>query len=882
MLSKKGRSKISSVLVFVLLFSMLVPAMAFGAAAVQLKDIADSYAQKEIQALVDSGIISGYEDGTFQPRKAMTRAELAKIIVLSQGLKENADKASAFTDVDKNSWYRGYVGALVDSKITEGTSATTFSPDAKVTREELVVFFIRAMGLEEAAGKLAVDAKLSDLKQVSSWAQAHVSLAFKIGFVNGIDNADGSLKFSPKDSAERQALARLAYEFKTNKSKFVDKAKELANVVTELAVSSASAVSNTSVEVTFNKEISSVDKADFTFDNDLTVTKAELKAESKTVVVLTTSSQTVDKVYKLSYKGKDTGVTVTGVSTAVGGGGGGGGGSKRSQNGLTDDQKISRGGTYTDLTIKSSGIIGPADGTTTTITGTLTLDPGATGEITLQNVDAANVVVASGSENSIKLLKSKIKSLKVAANNQTNKVRIVSLTGASVTETAVESQVIIESVAGSLGNITVGAGAAGKDIELRGTITGSVYVAAAGAKITIAAPKEEGAQPTSISTLKLGSNATVTANEGTTLGTVSIVAPGADVAFGGAGSIQSVTVTKEAAGSTLTLGKGSNVQGLTLNADVKLAGDAAAIGAVKIDLAEGVKVTADDSVKADLVKAAIAAIEAIGDFQEYTAEKEALIVKADIVTSNAILLGAKAYDDITNYGVLKAAKENIVTYALSLTAQNLKIGFAEGDSVSSVTKNLTLPTSDKITGATITWKSSNPDVISNDGEVTRPEAGTFTYVNLIATIAKNERTTNKLFDVRVVGEGPVIPSVTTVTYVTYAKQASVTGLVYGGNPGPNNVAVQAFPIPVGHETDYLIIGFSDALQAPLSGVTVTTNGSTEQPSIDFVNGVTNNTYLALKYTNSRVTGVTYEIQISGLKRASDGVAVTATVYVRQN
>jgi len=226
MLFQAGRRKISAILVFALLLSTCMPFMAFGADA-QFKDTADSYAQKEIQALVESGVISGYEDQTFQPNKAMTRAELAKIIVLSLGLKENEDKAASFNDVDAKSWYRGFVGALVESGITQGTSATTFSPDSKVTREELVVFFIRAFGLEDTAKGLPLDAKLSDISDVSEWAKAHVSLAFKMGFVNGVEGVDGTLKFNPKDNAERQALVRLAYEFMTNTSKYVDKAKEL-------------------------------------------------------------------------------------------------------------------------------------------------------------------------------------------------------------------------------------------------------------------------------------------------------------------------------------------------------------------------------------------------------------------------------------------------------------------------------------------------------------------------------------------------------------------------------------------------------------------------------------------------------------------------------
>ncbi|WP_248929563.1 S-layer homology domain-containing protein [Paenibacillus hamazuiensis] len=224
------RRKISVVLVFALLVSTLMPLTVFGETK-QFKDIADSYAQKEIQSLVEAGVISGYEDNTFQPKKPMTRAELAKIIVLSLGLKENGDKAAAFKDVDPKSWYRGYVGALVESGITEGTSATSFSPESKVTREELVVFFIRAFGLEDTAKKLPIDAKLSDISDVSEWAKPSVSLAFKNGFINGVQGNDGKLRFNPKDNAERQALARLAYEFKTNKSVYIDKSMELAKEV---------------------------------------------------------------------------------------------------------------------------------------------------------------------------------------------------------------------------------------------------------------------------------------------------------------------------------------------------------------------------------------------------------------------------------------------------------------------------------------------------------------------------------------------------------------------------------------------------------------------------------------------------------------------------
>ncbi|WP_282936483.1 S-layer homology domain-containing protein [Paenibacillus sp. RC67] len=191
------------------------------------QDINESYAKKEIKALTDAGILSGYSDDRFAPEQPMTRAELAKIIVMSLGLKENADKASAFTDVDPDSWYRGFVGSLIQSGITQGTSDTTFSPEERVTREQLVVFFIRAMGLQTVADKLSAELPFTDRNAISAWARSSVLLASKISFVQGMDNGDGGIRFEPGTPAQRQALARLAYEFHKNRQQYIEAAQKL-------------------------------------------------------------------------------------------------------------------------------------------------------------------------------------------------------------------------------------------------------------------------------------------------------------------------------------------------------------------------------------------------------------------------------------------------------------------------------------------------------------------------------------------------------------------------------------------------------------------------------------------------------------------------------
>lgn len=99
---------------------------------------------KEIAALYEAKIINGVTKDSFQPEKTITRAEMAKMISNAFGLKANAAAAKKFTDVTPNSWYDGFVGALVDNAITQGKTATTFDPHSNVTRVQFAAFIFRS------------------------------------------------------------------------------------------------------------------------------------------------------------------------------------------------------------------------------------------------------------------------------------------------------------------------------------------------------------------------------------------------------------------------------------------------------------------------------------------------------------------------------------------------------------------------------------------------------------------------------------------------------------------------------------------------------------------------------------------------------------------
>ncbi|MGM7634686.1 S-layer homology domain-containing protein [Bacillus sp. Hm123] len=97
-----------------------------------------------IAALAERGIITGFKDGTIKPNEILTRAQMAKMISLSFKYKTNANAVIPFKDVVKGNWAVPYIDALVRSEVTNGTTATTFSPHHKLTRQQMALFLYRA------------------------------------------------------------------------------------------------------------------------------------------------------------------------------------------------------------------------------------------------------------------------------------------------------------------------------------------------------------------------------------------------------------------------------------------------------------------------------------------------------------------------------------------------------------------------------------------------------------------------------------------------------------------------------------------------------------------------------------------------------------------
>lgn len=172
------------ILSLLLTMSMVLGSVATTAFAAEFSDTDGHWAESAIERWSDYGVVNGTGNGAFHPDANMTRAEMAQLYVNLLNLTETAD-ISNFTDIPAGAWYADAIAKCVAAGILNGTSATTVSPMAPVTREQMFVTFGRAMGVTPSAD---TDSTLSDLDNVSDWARGMVNALLDAGYVAGTGN----------------------------------------------------------------------------------------------------------------------------------------------------------------------------------------------------------------------------------------------------------------------------------------------------------------------------------------------------------------------------------------------------------------------------------------------------------------------------------------------------------------------------------------------------------------------------------------------------------------------------------------------------------------------------------------------------------------------
>ena len=165
----------------------------------------------DVMFVYENGLFSGTDSRSFSPNASMTRAMLVTVLYRLEG-EPVGTGSSSFSDVRSGSYYEKAVAWAAANGIVTGTGSTSFSPDAKVTREQLAAILYRYAQYK----KLDTDAgakldSFSDAGNVSGYASEALSWAVSEGLING---ASGRL--TPKGDATRAQVAAILHRFVEN------------------------------------------------------------------------------------------------------------------------------------------------------------------------------------------------------------------------------------------------------------------------------------------------------------------------------------------------------------------------------------------------------------------------------------------------------------------------------------------------------------------------------------------------------------------------------------------------------------------------------------------------------------------------------------------
>ena len=192
---------LAMVLALVMTLSLAVSA---NAAFKDVKDIDETYAESAA-VLNGLGVFKGYEekDGTFsfQPKNAITRAEVAAIVYriytgdVKDAYVKNYETYNKFGDMAGAGWAKGYIGYCANAALVKGYPNGTFVPSGKVTGYEVLAMILRAVGYDQKNEFTGAD-----------WALHVAEIAERQGI---LDNVKGVDLNAP---ATREVVAELLFQ----------------------------------------------------------------------------------------------------------------------------------------------------------------------------------------------------------------------------------------------------------------------------------------------------------------------------------------------------------------------------------------------------------------------------------------------------------------------------------------------------------------------------------------------------------------------------------------------------------------------------------------------------------------------------------------------
>ena len=194
-------------LVLALVMTLSLAVVGSNAAFKDADKVNETYSEA-VNVLSGMKVFQGYTDGSFQPKGAITRAEVAAIVYrLYTG--DVTDKQASlyatynkFSDMDGAKWAAGYIGYCANAGLVKGYDAKTFGPADKVTGYQALAMILRAVGYDKNGEFTGADWQL----HVAQYAQ-------QLGVLKNVKNEDLNAPASRELVAE--LLFRTAAEVPT-------------------------------------------------------------------------------------------------------------------------------------------------------------------------------------------------------------------------------------------------------------------------------------------------------------------------------------------------------------------------------------------------------------------------------------------------------------------------------------------------------------------------------------------------------------------------------------------------------------------------------------------------------------------------------------------
>ena len=194
----KIKTYIDKIITGTILASFAINVMCPAVIAASYSDVpSDHWAVEVINQAADAGIMQGRDDGEFGLGDTIKRCEFAAMLVRMMKWDKSTAQVSAFTDANTNDWFYADVNTLAERNVY---SESAFRPNDNITRREMAVMLVKALGYDELA-KGETNTVFSDVTTDAGY----IAVAYNLGIING----KSETVFDPEGSALREEGAAM-------------------------------------------------------------------------------------------------------------------------------------------------------------------------------------------------------------------------------------------------------------------------------------------------------------------------------------------------------------------------------------------------------------------------------------------------------------------------------------------------------------------------------------------------------------------------------------------------------------------------------------------------------------------------------------------------